>query len=115
MLYRFSLSSYDYPLHVAETNLNWMSPEFLQQNLLGYNEKTDVYSLGVTACEAANGAAPFAEMPATLMLLEKFRGAAPKLIDASTFAEQQQQQLHLQQQQQEQAVAFPSEHPFRIA
>ena len=22
---------YDYPLHVAKTNLNWLSPEFLQQ------------------------------------------------------------------------------------
>ncbi len=95
---------------MAETNLSWLSPEFLQQNLLGYNERTDVYALGATACEAANGTPPFAEMPATLMLLEKFRGAAPRLIDSTTFAEQQQQQqqLQLHQQQQDQAVAFPS-------
>jgi len=77
---------YDYPLHVAKTNLNWLSPEFLQQNLMGYNEKSDVYSLGVAACEMANGLVPFSEMPSTMMLIEKLRGASPKLLDCSTFA-----------------------------
>ena len=77
---------YDYPLHVAKTNLNWLSPEFLQQNLMGYNERSDLYSLGVAACEMANGLVPFSEMPATMMLIEKLRGASPKLLDCSTFA-----------------------------
>ena len=35
----------------------------------------------------ANGIVPFSEMPPTLMLLEKLRGAAPKLMDASTMGE----------------------------
>lgn len=54
------------------------------QNLLGYNERLDIYALGVTCCEAANGVVPYAEMPPTLMLLEKLRGAAPRLLDAHT-------------------------------
>lgn len=78
---------YSFPLHGVTGNLSWLAPEILQQNLLGYNETSDVYSLAVALCEMANGLVPFSEMPPTLMLLEKLRGAAPKLMDASTMGE----------------------------
>ena len=55
------------------------------QNLLGYNEKSDIYSLGVVVCEIANGLIPFSEMPNTYMLLEKMKGTEPKLLDSSTY------------------------------
>jgi len=78
---------YSFPLHGVTGNLSWLAPEILQQNLLGYNETSDIYSLAVTLCEMANGLIPFSEMAPTLMLLEKLRGAAPKLMDASTMGE----------------------------
>ncbi|RZF43704.1 hypothetical protein LSTR_LSTR008367 [Laodelphax striatellus] len=68
-------------------NLKWLSPEILRQDLLGYTEKSDVYSLGITICELANGLPPFENLEPKKLLLDKLSGVVPLIFDCSTHLE----------------------------
>ncbi|XP_058061458.1 STE20-related kinase adapter protein alpha [Anopheles bellator] len=74
---------HELPPHSTKS-LNWLAPEVLAQNLQGYTEKSDIYSLAIAVCELGNGLEPFYSFSTTLMLTEKMRGYLPQLLDAST-------------------------------
>ncbi|KAH8321869.1 hypothetical protein KR067_007108, partial [Drosophila pandora] len=65
-----------------ETCLNWTAPEVLHQNLHGYTEKIDIYSIGITCCEMANGFQPFKDTEPTLMYTDKIRGNMSLVLDS---------------------------------
>lgn len=79
---RWKMVLHDYPNN-AHDNLNWFSPEILEQNLLGYDYKTDIYSIGVTCCELANGVVPYTNLEPTKILLDKLTGNRPEPIDST--------------------------------
>lgn len=71
---------HDYPA-TARDNINWYAPELLEQNLCGYNFKSDIYSVGILICELANGTVPFEPLSPTELLLDKLTGCIPRLLD----------------------------------
>uniref|UniRef100_A0A0K0DJU9 Protein kinase domain-containing protein n=1 Tax=Angiostrongylus cantonensis TaxID=6313 RepID=A0A0K0DJU9_ANGCA len=65
-------STTDFDSHL-EPSLLWLAPEVLGQDLNGYSTRADIYSVGATICEMANGFPPFGDMERLEMLYEKSR------------------------------------------
>ncbi|XP_057292837.1 STE20-related kinase adapter protein alpha-like [Hydractinia symbiolongicarpus] len=79
-------NAHDFPDNAIQV-LPWVAPEVLQQNLTGYNDRSDIYSLGITAVELVTGTIPYSKLRPTEILLQKIRGVIPQLPDKATIEE----------------------------
>ncbi|XP_046683979.1 putative serine/threonine-protein kinase STE20-like [Homalodisca vitripennis] len=76
-------------IEFMKKNMIWLSPEIIKQDSTGYSYTSDIYSVGITACELANGVAPYKDTNPTMMLVKKLKDRRPQVWD-SKYLEQNQ-------------------------
>ncbi|KAJ3174999.1 hypothetical protein HDU87_006533 [Geranomyces variabilis] len=63
---------------IVGDNIEWAAPEVIAQNS-NYDEKADIYSLGITAMELAYNKTPFDDWPPLKVLLSKLEFPCPAI------------------------------------
>ncbi|KAJ3147523.1 hypothetical protein HDU89_005346 [Geranomyces variabilis] len=64
---------------IVGDNIEWAAPEVIAQNS-NYDEKADIYSLGITAMELAYNKTPFDDWPPLKVLLSKLEFPCPAIL-----------------------------------
>lgn len=73
--------------HTCIGSPSWIAPEVVTCNNSGYNSKVDVWAIGITAIEIADGKAPFQDMHPTRALFQIFRNPPPSLYRPSNWSQ----------------------------
>eukprot|EP00039_Didymoeca_costata_P000873 m.47704 g.47704 ORF g.47704 m.47704 type:complete len:382 (+) comp10526_c0_seq3:166-1311(+) len=68
LLHNGSLKSVMHDFHQDENSIAWAAPEYLRQDMIGYSEKIDIYSIGIISLELVFGAHPFQGLLPTAVL-----------------------------------------------